>query len=183
MLRSLFASSVRPRAAITSVRAMTPATSIMTPFASSLQPTTPATVSSVRTLLKTHKGTAQRWRKMGNGGYKRVSILIMVWVTSRSNLVFCRERHHTTTATLDGAKVSFQTSQEMLMLRDLEKEIIWESSRDLSLTHRTLDISGGEKTGHVTIVYIWISEFFEKKNPCKDKNWNFPVEWMPWSEE
>lgn len=73
MLRSIFNSSLRPRAAVSSIRTMTSPTSFMTPLASSLQPTTPATVSSVRTLLKTHKGTAKRWRKMGNGGYKRVS--------------------------------------------------------------------------------------------------------------
>ncbi|CDO51425.1 similar to Saccharomyces cerevisiae YNL122C Putative protein of unknown function [Geotrichum candidum] len=56
--------------AASSLRATTATTSLMTPLTAALQPTRPATVDSARTLLKTHKGAAKRWRKTANG-YKR----------------------------------------------------------------------------------------------------------------
>lgn len=71
MLSSIFSSVVRPRMAASSLRATTATTSLMTPLTAALQPTRPATVDSARTLLKTHKGAAKRWRKTANG-YKRV---------------------------------------------------------------------------------------------------------------
>lgn len=78
MLKSIFNTTLRPRASVSATRAVTQATSTMTPCASTFQTQRPATIDTVRTLLKTHKGAAKRWRKMGNGGYKRVRFLTCI---------------------------------------------------------------------------------------------------------
>ncbi|VVT47478.1 mitochondrial 54S ribosomal protein bL35m [Magnusiomyces paraingens] len=59
----------RPKASIFRATLTSPS-SLLTPIATPFIHQSPNVISS-RTLLKTHKGAAKRWKKTGNGGFKR----------------------------------------------------------------------------------------------------------------
>lgn len=74
---------------------------------SSIQAQLPPTVSTSRTLLKTHKGAAKRWRKTGSGHFKRVCEYLSLYsLYFETNLTSSyREKRAIITATLTGVEM------------------------------------------------------------------------------